>query len=93
LIRQLREARKEVARLKAESLTERIKMKDLMDMYSNTLDLEKNSARRALPLHKQLNNIYWKTKAFSLKIESSRKNCIISRKNCIISRMNWPRGT
>jgi hypothetical protein len=64
LIRQLREARKKVARLKEESLNERIKMKELMDMYSNTLDLEKNSARRALPLHKKLNNLYMKNRGF-----------------------------
>jgi hypothetical protein len=40
LIRQLRDARKEVVRLKAESLTERRKMKELMDMYNETLDLQ-----------------------------------------------------
>jgi hypothetical protein len=52
LIRQLREARKEVARLKAEGLSERIKMKELMDMHNNTLDLVRFAARRAPPLHK-----------------------------------------
>ena len=60
LIRQL----KEVAHLKAESLTERIKMKELMDMYNNTLDLEIFVARRALPLHKQLKNLYRKNRGF-----------------------------
>jgi hypothetical protein len=64
LIRQLREARKEVAHLKAEGLSERIKMKELMDMYNNTLDLAIFAARRALPLHKKLKNLYRKNKGF-----------------------------
>jgi hypothetical protein len=60
LIRQLMEDRKEVARLKSEGLSEIIKMKELMDNYSNTLDLARFAARRALPLHKQLKNLYKK---------------------------------
>jgi hypothetical protein len=32
--------------------------KELMYNYNNTLDLEKIAARRALPLHKKLNNLY-----------------------------------
>jgi hypothetical protein len=64
LIRQLREARKEVAHLKSEGLSERIKMKELMDDYSNTLDLARFAARRALPLHKQLKNLYRQNKDF-----------------------------
>jgi hypothetical protein len=36
-------------------------MKELMDMYNNTLDLEIFVARRALPLHKKLKNLYRKT--------------------------------
>jgi hypothetical protein len=86
LIRQLREARKEVARLKEESLSERIKMKELMDMYSNTLDLEKFQQEEPCLSISNLRTSTGKTEAFSLKIESSRKNCNISR-------MNWPRGT
>jgi len=64
LIRQLTDVRKEVAHLKVESLTGRRKMKDLMDMYNETLDLERFSARRALPLHKQLKNLYKKNRIF-----------------------------
>jgi hypothetical protein len=64
LIGKLREVRKEVYCLKEESLTERIKMKELMDMYSNTLDLENFAAIRALPLHKKLNNLYRKNRGF-----------------------------
>jgi hypothetical protein len=47
LIRQLKKARKEVACLKEESLSERIKMKELMDMYSDTLDLEKKFSKKS----------------------------------------------
>jgi len=50
--------------LKAESLEDRRKMKDLMDNYNNTLDLEKFAARRALPFHKKLNNLYKKDRGF-----------------------------
>jgi hypothetical protein len=55
---------KEVAHLKEESLTERRKMKELMDMYNETLDLERFTARRFLPLHRQLKNLYRKNRSF-----------------------------
>jgi hypothetical protein len=58
LIRQLKESRKGVARLKSEGLSERIKMKELIEYYNNTLDLERFASRRALPLHKQLKKLY-----------------------------------
>ena len=50
--------------MKSEGLFERIKMKELMDNYKNTLDLERFVARRALPLHKQLKNLYTKNRDF-----------------------------
>jgi hypothetical protein len=64
LIKQLREARKEVARLKSEALSERIKMKELMDGYNHTLDLAIFAARRAQPLHRKLKNLYRKNRDF-----------------------------
>jgi hypothetical protein len=64
LIRQPRKVSEEVACLKAESFTERIKMKELMDMYSDTLDLEKISEITSMPLHKQLKNLYRKNRGF-----------------------------
>jgi hypothetical protein len=39
-------------------------MKELMDMYRNTLDLEKISTRRAMPLHKKLKNLYMQNRGF-----------------------------
>jgi hypothetical protein len=47
LIRQLKDARKEVAKLKEEAMSDRAKMTELMDGYSHTLDLERFAARRA----------------------------------------------
>jgi hypothetical protein len=55
---------KEVYHLKEESLTGRIKMKELMDMYNETLDLARFSARRYLPLHRQLKTLYRKNISF-----------------------------
>lgn len=49
LIRQLRDARKEVACLKEEGFAERKKLKDLMDMYKETIDLARFTAKRFLP--------------------------------------------
>jgi hypothetical protein len=54
LIRQLKESRKEVAKLKKEAMSERVKMTKLMDGYSHTLDLERFAARRTQPLHRHL---------------------------------------
>jgi hypothetical protein len=39
-------------------------MKELMDMYSETLDLARFSERRALPLHRQLKILYRKNISF-----------------------------
>jgi len=50
--------------LKEETLTGIIKIKELMDMYSNTLDLEISATRRSLPLHKRLKNLYRKNRGF-----------------------------
>jgi hypothetical protein len=64
LIRQLRDARKEVAQLKTEAMSDRVKMKELMDGYSHTLDLERFAARKAQPLHRKLQNLYRQNKGF-----------------------------
>jgi hypothetical protein len=52
LIRQLRDARNEVARQKEEGLAERKKLKELMDMYKETIDLARFTTRRFFPLHR-----------------------------------------
>jgi hypothetical protein len=64
LIKQLRDARKEIARLKAEDKVHLAQMKELMDGYNYTLDLARFATRRSQPLHRQLNNIYRQNKGF-----------------------------
>jgi hypothetical protein len=79
LIRQLRDARKEVVRLKAESLTERRKMKELMDMYNETLDLQGLQQEYSYLSIDKLRLCTGKTYVFNPKTGSSRKNCSPSR--------------
>jgi uncharacterized protein (DUF3084 family) len=64
LIRHLKDARKEVVKLKKEAMSDRAKMTELMDGYIHTLDLARFAARRAQPLHRQLKNLYRKNKGF-----------------------------
>jgi hypothetical protein len=64
LIRQLRDARKEVAHLKAEDTIHRAQMKELMDGYKHTLDLARFASRKAQPLHRQLQNLYKQNRGF-----------------------------
>jgi hypothetical protein len=52
LTRKLRDARKEVAHLKVESMSDRVKMKELMGGYNHTLYLARFVARKAQPLHR-----------------------------------------
>jgi hypothetical protein len=52
LIRQLREARKEIVELKGQGLSEREKLKDLMDMYLEIIDKAMFTTKRFLPLHR-----------------------------------------
>jgi hypothetical protein len=68
LIRQLRDARKEVSHLKEEGLAERKKLKDLMDMYKETIDLARFTTKRFLPLHRQLRNLYRQNKDLQSQI-------------------------
>ena len=45
-------------------------MKELMDMYKETLELAKFIARRFFPLHRQLRNLYRQNKG----LQSQKKN-------------------
>jgi hypothetical protein len=56
LIRKLRDARKKVAQLREEAMSNRVNMKELMDGYNHTLELARFAARKAQPLHRQLKN-------------------------------------
>jgi hypothetical protein len=70
LIRQLRDARKEVSHLKEQRLTERRKLKELMDMYNETLDMARFTTRIFFPLHRQLKTMYRQNRS----IQSQNKN-------------------
>ena len=75
LIRQLREARAEIAKLKREELVKRNKLSDLMDMYRGTLVKAKLIAMRFRPLHRKLKNLYiqnitYQSQIRGLKMES-----------------------
>jgi hypothetical protein len=73
LIRQLRDARKEVSHLKGERLTERRKMKELMDMYNETLDLARFTTRRFFPLHRKLKTLYRKNRSIQSQNKKSQR--------------------
>jgi hypothetical protein len=47
LIKQLKDARKQVAQLKEEAMSDSFNMKEIMDFYNHTLDLERFAARKA----------------------------------------------
>jgi hypothetical protein len=57
-MRQLREARKEIDELKGQGLDERNKLKDMMDMYLETIDKARFIENIFLLLHRQLQNLY-----------------------------------
>jgi hypothetical protein len=77
LIRQLKESRKEMDKLKKEAMSERVNMTQLMDVYSHTLDLARFAARRAQPLHRHLQNLYRQNKGFqaqNMKLKEELKH-------------------
>jgi hypothetical protein len=39
-------------------MSNRVKMKELMDGYNHTLDLARFGTRKSQPLHRQLKNLY-----------------------------------
>jgi len=67
--------------LKAEGLSKIINMNELMDMYKNTLELVRFAARRSLPLHKQLKNLYRKNKGFQSQNRKLKVEVAIERDN------------
>jgi hypothetical protein len=64
IIKKLRDARKYIARLKEEDKFHLAQMEELMAGYNHTLELARFSMRKALPLHKQLKNIYRQNRGF-----------------------------
>jgi len=68
MIRQLREARAKIAKLKREEFVERKKLSDLMDMYLGTLVKSNFIAKRFRPLHMQLKNLYKHNITYQIQI-------------------------
>jgi hypothetical protein len=68
LIRQLREAKDEIHKLKREELVERKKLSDLMDMYYGTLVKSKFISKRFRPLHRQLKNLNRQNITYQIQI-------------------------
>jgi hypothetical protein len=64
LIKKLRDARKEITRLKEENKVHLAQMEELMVGYNRTLDLARFVARKALPLHKKMKSIYRQNRGF-----------------------------
>jgi hypothetical protein len=62
MIRQLRDARKDIAHLNGEGLDEMKNFKDLMDMYLETIDKARFIAKRFMPLHRKIINLYRQNK-------------------------------
>ena len=50
--------------MKIEAMYDRVKMKELMDGYNHTLDLERFATQKAQPLHRQLQNLYRQNRVF-----------------------------
>jgi predicted RNase H-like nuclease (RuvC/YqgF family) len=50
--------------LKEESMSDSVKMKEVMDGYNHTLDLVRFVERKAQPLHRMLKNLYRQNKDF-----------------------------
>jgi hypothetical protein len=86
LINQLRDARREIACLKVEDKVHLAQMNELMIGYNHTLDLARFTMRKALPLHKQLKNIYRQNRGFQaqngkLKAELKHFQDEVTQKN------------
>jgi len=66
--RQLKDRRAENEKLKEENLEARIKLKNTLDLYEGTIDKARYMAKRSLPLHRQLTNVYRQKRACQAEI-------------------------
>jgi hypothetical protein len=86
LIKQLRDARREISHLKEEYMVHLAQMNELTTGYNCTLDLARFTARKDLPLRKQLKNIYRQNRGFQaqnmkLKEELNHFQDEVTKKN------------
>jgi hypothetical protein len=68
LRRQLKDAKTEIDKLKKEDLESRIKLKDMLDLYEETIDKARFMAKRSFPLHRKLKNVYKQKRACQAEI-------------------------
>jgi hypothetical protein len=55
--------------LKKENLEARIKLKDILELYEETIDKSIYMAKRYLPLHRKLKNVYKQKKYCQVEIK------------------------
>jgi hypothetical protein len=55
--------------LKKENLEARIKLKNTLDLSEETIDKARYMAKRSLPLHRQLKNVYRQKRACQAEIK------------------------
>jgi chromosome segregation ATPase len=68
LRRQLKDAKTEIDKLKKEDLDSRIKLKEMLDIYEETIDKARFMAKRYFPLHRKLKNVYRQKRACQAEI-------------------------
>jgi hypothetical protein len=51
-----------------EDLETRIKLKDMLDLYEETIDKARYMAKRSLPIHRKLKNVYKQKRACQAEI-------------------------
>jgi hypothetical protein len=65
--------------MKKKNLQARIKLKENIDMYKESIAKEKMMVKRSLPLHRQVKNVYMKKSYFQAV---SRKQIVMYKKVC-----------
>jgi hypothetical protein len=57
-----------------EDLETQIKLKDMLDLYEDTIDKARYMAKRYLPLHKKLKNVYKQKRACQVEIKKIKSS-------------------
>jgi hypothetical protein len=65
--------------LKKENLEAQIKLKDMLEIYEGTIDKERYMAKRSLPLHRKLKNVYKQKRACQTEIRKLKESCSPSK--------------
>jgi hypothetical protein len=68
LKRQLQDAKAKIDKLKKEELDSRIKLKEMLDIYEETIDKYRFMDKRSFPFHRKLKNVYRQKRACQAEI-------------------------